>query len=434
MSISRDTLTTLTSRVVVLAIATVQSIILARYLQPEGRGQLAALMLIPQTVAILAPLGIQWSSVYYLRLKERSTKELLQNGLGFALAAGFLGFAIAALLEYLLYDEMLQGLSLAAILAATFLVPVRTIDQLFRGIFRGSGRIPMVNLMNALRAALLVGMVVAAILLLRTDIPGLALVFLSAESVIIFVAARFIYRGIAPRPRFDSEFIKPLVSYGARIYAFSILLFFNYRIGLALVRYFLDYREVGYFVTSITMAELLWNVPAAFAFVLFPRVAGAGKDQQNQLTTAVCRITVAIVGGACIVAALLVHPAVLLLYGEEFLPAAWPMIALLPGIFTMSVQQVLGADVSGRGYPGRVTIAAGVGVVINIALNVLCIPMWGAVGAALASSVAYTVIAAMVLVSFLQLSNSSLSETVLLRSQDVRGIWARLQVFLRKKA
>jgi O-antigen/teichoic acid export membrane protein len=427
MSMSRDAMTTMASRVAVLVITTLKSIILARYLLPEGRGQFAALLLIPQFMAILAPLGSQWSSVYYLRVKSHTKAAILQNGLGIAVSGGTLAFIIALGLEFWLYDRLLQGLPLTAILIATLMIPIGTIDQFFRGVFRGTDRIPAVNLMNATRPALILIGVVAAILLFHAGMFGLAMAFSGGELIVVLVAGRWIYRDVAPRPRLQRATVQPLLSYGARVYAYTILLYVNYRIGLGLVRYYLDYQEVGYFVTSITMAELLWSVPATFAFVLFPRIAGADKARQNLLTTAVCRLTVAAVGIACLVAAALVHPAILILYGREFLPAAWPMIALLPGIFTMSVQQVLGADVSARGYPGRITVAAAAGVIVNIALNLWWIPIFGAVGAALASSVAYTLITVIVLASFLRLSKSSLGETLLIKANDIRDVWKRLR-------
>jgi O-antigen/teichoic acid export membrane protein len=427
MSMSRDTVTTMASRAAVLVLTTLKSIILARYLLPEGRGQFAALLLIPQFMAILAPLGLQWSSVYYLRIKKHTQTAILQNGLGLAISGGMIAFVIALGLEFWLYDRLLEGISLSAILIATLLIPIGTLDRFFRGVFRGTDRIIAVNIMNASRPAIIMVGILAGVFLFQAGLPGLALAFLAGEIIVFLFAGRRIYREIAPRPRLEMPVVKPLLSYGSRIYVFTILLYVNYRLGLGLVRYYLDYREVGYFVTSITMAELLWSVPATLAFVLFPRIAGASKEKQDELTTAVSRITVAAVGTACLAAAALVHPAILILYGRDFLPATWPMIALLPGIFTMSVQQVLGADVSARGRPGRITIAAAAGVVVNILLNLWWIPIWGATGAALASSVAYTLITVIVLVSFLRLSGNRLSDTLVLKGKDIRDMRRRLR-------
>ena len=60
----RDVFTTFASRGLVLVVGMVQSVIVARYLLPAGRGQYATLMLLPQLVVMLAPFGLQWALTY----------------------------------------------------------------------------------------------------------------------------------------------------------------------------------------------------------------------------------------------------------------------------------------------------------------------------------------------------------------------------------
>lgn len=429
---ARDTVTTLSSRVAALVLTMLQSVILARYLLPVGRGQYATLLLLPHLVAVLAPLGIQWAVVYRLRIDKNSTSNLLQSGLGLACLLGVAGLGVVLVLQYFLYDALLQGLSVLAITAASLLVPVRTVDSFFRGVFRGTLRIPVLNLINAVRPLLTIAGVVVVIVIAQAGVTGLVWVVLAAEAMMLIVAGRYLFRQVAPRPRLDPDTIRPLLSYGLRIYAFAVLIFVNNRLGLALVRYFLDYEEVGYYVTAVTLGELLWTVPNSLAFVLFPRIAGAPAETQRALTTAVARVTVVIVGVSCLAVAALAHPAIRLLYGVEFLPAVAPLLVLLPGIFAMSLQEVLGADVSGRGYPGRVTVAAGIGVSLNLALTIWLVPRYGPTGAAAAASASYIVFTLLVLGTFRRLAGTGLAETLLLRRQDLAAIRERIRTLMGK--
>lgn len=433
MSMGRDAVTTLSARVAALVLGTVQSVILARYLLPEGRGQYASLLIIPQLLAVMAPLGLQWSSVYFLRVRKDATARVLQNGLGLTLVFGLLGMIAAIVADFATHDALLKGLSLTGIAIATVLVPIRVGERFYHGALRGTDRIPMINLLSAAKPAMTIVGVLAVIVAIRAGVTGLIVITVTAELIMTLVAFRMIFRKIPPRPRLESSLVGPMLSYGLRIYSFSILLFLVYRLDMALVRYFLDYEQVGYYATSVTVGELIWNVPSALAFVLFPRIAGSSPETQRRLTTATTRITVAAVGTACLVAAALAWPAIFVLYGREFLPAVPPLVCLLPGIFAMSVQQVLGADVSARGFPGRITLAAGVGVVFNVGLNLWWIPLWGPTGAALASSVAYALISGLVLRSFLRLSGVSLRETLILRRQDIADIRERLVRLVRTR-
>ena len=65
-------------------------------------------------------------------------------------------------------------------------------------------------------------------------------------------------------------------------------------------------------------------------------------------------------------------------------------IALLPGVVLLGAGKVLTNDIAGRGYPHYNSIVAGLTLVITVALDLLLIPRMGILGAALASSAAYS--------------------------------------------
>ena len=158
--------------------------------------------------------------------------------------------------------------------------------------------------------------------------------------------------------------VKPLLSYGARVYAFSILIFLNYRLGMGMLRYFLDYQEVGYYVTAITLAELLWGVPNAFAFVLFPRIAGADKETQDRLTTTVCRITAVVVLLFCMLAAALgTRPISAILFAQAANGFLLPIVAVYL-LYVMNNRNLLGEF--GNGWASNVVGGLVVAVVSGL--------------------------------------------------------------------
>jgi O-antigen/teichoic acid export membrane protein len=124
--------------------------------------------------------------------------------------------------------------------------------------------------------------------------------------------------------------------------------------------------------------------------VLFPRVAGASSEDARRVTPAASRTTFWLTLGLSALLAIVAWPLVLALYGSEFLPSVAPLWLLLPGLVSLAVGRVLSADLNGRGLPGSVARANGSMAVVNIALNLWWIPIWGAAGAAAATSVSYT--------------------------------------------
>jgi O-antigen/teichoic acid export membrane protein len=117
-----------------------------------------------------------------------------------------------------------------------------------------------------------------------------------------------------------------------------------------------------------------------------------------------------------------------ILFGAQFVPAGAALLAILPGILAMSVQLILGSALSGRGRPLPVTLGAGIGLLLNVVLNLMWIPRYGIVGASLASSVSYSAVAVVVAVAFLRISHSRVRDAFLLRPED----WKRLSGLLRR--
>ena len=431
-SFDRDVVTTVVSRGAVLVLGLLQSIIVARYLQPAGRGQYATLMLIPQTMVMIAPLGLQWSLTYCLRREDFPRERVLRTALALVLLLSAIGFGISWLGALQLRDTFLAGLSSLALLAAAAFVPPRIGQACWQGVFRGTERILHANVVNAVRPALLFAGAVCALVVLRRGVTELVLALLAAELLVAVAVVPWVFGGRPVRVSFDPAVARKLLSYGLRIYVFTVLLFLNYRLDVALLRQLADLEQVGYYATSVGIAEILWAVPTSLSFVLFPSVVSAEHQRRNRVTSTVARITLGLMTLVAVALALLAYPAIRVLYGTAYLPAVPSLLALLPGVVAMSLQQVLGTDVSGRGRPAMVTLAAASGIPINLALNLWWIPQYGAVGAAWASTVSYTLVTVLVLGFFVRISSVGVGAVLLPRVSDLREIGSRLNRLLRR--
>ena len=66
---------------------------------------------------------------------------------------------------------------------------------------------------------------------------------------------------------------------------------------------------------------------------------------------------------------------------------------LLPGVLLLTIFKVLNMDVAGKGKPWLSMTAMIPAVIINIVLNIMWIPQYGANGSALSSTISYSVAA-----------------------------------------
>ena len=79
-----------------------------------------------------------------------------------------------------------------------------------------------------------------------------------------------------------------------------------------------------------------------------------------------------------------------IVYGEAFLPSARVLQILIPGVVTFTIFKVLNMDLAGKGRPEISLAVFSPAVLVNITLNLMWIPKYGANGAALASTISYS--------------------------------------------
>ena len=90
------------------------------------------------------------------------------------------------------------------------------------------------------------------------------------------------------------------------------------------------------------------------------------------------------------------------LFGPAFAPAVRPCLLLLPGAVLLGGQTLLSQFFMRQGVPLFMSGFWAIGLAVNFGLNLFLIPGWGMSGAAVASSVAYTIVAALMAARFLR--------------------------------
>jgi O-antigen/teichoic acid export membrane protein len=213
-------------------------------------------------------------------------------------------------------------------------------------------------------------------------------------------------------PRWHRDVIKPFLSFGLRGYVANILQFFNNRLDVFIVNFFLGPAAVGIYAVSYGIAELIWNFPNAINFVLFPRIASERGQSKNNLTGQILILSVILTSIGAIILALIGQFLISLLYGNAFQEAYYPLLALLPGVILLGAAKVLTAEILGRGYPQYNSIISGLGLAVTIAGDLIMIPRFGVMGAAVSSSLSYTVILIMSVGFYLKVKPRNLATQV----------------------
>jgi O-antigen/teichoic acid export membrane protein len=197
----------------------------------------------------------------------------------------------------------------------------------------------------------------------------------------------------------------------------DILQFLNYRVDVWILGVLGSMSSLGVYALSVSMAELVWIVPAAAGRVLFPKAA-ADAAEARQLTSKVALMCFVIAGALGLAGWAVSRVLVVPLFGSGF--ADVPMIIgiLLLGIVPFSVAKILGTHFAGTNALHRNIAASSLTLPVALLLNFLLVPPMGAYGAAIATAVAYT-LQTVVLIAFWRLAEGRRGGALVDRTVDL---------------
>jgi len=262
-------------------------------------------------------------------------------------------------------------------------------------------RILLVNFVDVGAKFVSVGLILAIVGWLRFGVPGAVSVdfALIIGKVIVFVALLVWLRQWG-RPSFDLRLWKRTTRFALPAYGATIAGYLNYRVDQFIIGALLAPQELAFYVIAVDIAEQLWILTGAVAGPLLPHLTNV-SDRDPALAATVARHVMIWTGGTCLIVFLFAELAVRVLYSSAFIPAVGPLRWLLPGIFILSIGKTVVAELVAK-EKIHYTLWAGIGAVVaNIIGNLVLIPVMGISGAALASSISYSLLSLIVIWCYL---------------------------------
>lgn len=397
MKLTRNIFVTLSSRAMIILFSLVSSVVLARYLGPEGRGLFALVLLLPELARSFGLLGIDQANGVYAGLEPKNCRVLVWQSL---VIAGVVGGGIAvAGIGYLAlgapgFPDLLRGpLWLYAV--PLLLLPITIVIEYWQAILRGMNRILMQNVLDiGTRLASLL-LVVLFVVGFRLDVAGVVWATALGTAITLVITVVLLRRvGVLGWPAFDLSMWKRTIRFALPAYGGNVAAYLNYRVDEIIIAAMLPAEQLGFYVMAVGLVERLWILPGAVANALLPHLTNS-PQRDPVLSATIARHVMVWVGAGCLLIFVFADLVVRVLYSSAFAPVVAPLRWLLPGIFVLSIAKVVLAEVIAQEKPHYPSLASGLAVVVNIAANFLLVPYMGISGAALASSLSYSLLALM---------------------------------------
>jgi O-antigen/teichoic acid export membrane protein len=415
---------TIVTRLVMLVGTVGSSVIVGRWLGPEGLGSLAVLNTTIVLALSIGSLGLPSANTYLIAKNRQTVAPVWANAIAFALFGGTL-VAVAVVTLAKLKPSLFGDVSSDLILIAALSIPFQFLSALGLNVLLAMDRIRQLNFMDAMAPALALFNALVVLLILHANLKMLVS-FNTAASVVLSVAmlwtiARLVARQkkrAAFRP--DGRLFKNSIGYGLRFCIPLIAAMLIFRIDLLIVNHFRGAADAGVYAVASQAANLLTMVPVVIASLLFPRVAFY-QDPRGEFAIRVTRHVsfVMLIMCAAAAAGSFLLP---LIYGARFADATVQLLILLPGICLIGIESVLVQHFSGTGLPIAITVFWLITLAGSLGLNLALVPVFGARGAAVTSTISYGLIFLFVAAYFCYKTGRRPVEIFLLRGRELRNL------------
>lgn len=371
------------------------SIVIARELGVAARGRWAVISSLAVLIAMLAAFGLPTAAGYAAaRAGESNRTRVVQAAIAGAVVLG----CVAALIYLSATAIVRPGAPTVAVIAGLGIPATIVCYQVTHQLALTVASLRWYAAAQVVTAGVALVAVVVIALAARLTILTVVLVSAGAQlgGVTVCLAglgrhhalgSRLLVRSAATAGRI----LRPYVSYALVTFATLSLTQVVQRFDMLLVNGYRGPRAAGLYAVAVQVTDLMLVIPAALGVVMFRRGARSSPEHPSDLMR-ILRATAVFGLLAATGAALLSGWFIPVVFGSAYRGSVEPLRWLLPGTVAFSLQSVVSNYIAGRGRPRLVLVAWLAGAVVAIGADLIVIPAFGIVGAAIVSSVSYALV------------------------------------------
>jgi antigen flippase len=414
---------TLLTQVAILGINVFTGIITARRLGPDGRGELAAILL-PGVIANAMTLGLPSAATYTFRRYPDARRALFTAAMAMSLVLGVLAALVGVVVvPHWLHQYPARDIRIAQLLI--LVAPVTITTSVVASILAVEGDFAAANQTRYLVPALtLAGLLACWATKTLTPITAAFAYALPTIPVLLLRIAP-LWRQFGPGRGGLRQSARLLLDYGARSYGIDLVGTFSLQVDQALVVAFLSPAAMGTYAVALSASRVLNALQGSIVTVLLPSAAARPASEVVALTARAARVCTALAAPVAAMIAIAGPLAIHVMYGARFAAAVPVFRILLVEVVLGGATWILVQAYMAVGRPGVVTTLQACGLALSVPLMVVLIPRFGLVGAALALLISTSVRLILTVAGYRRLLRVPIPP-LLASVDDVLLVWRRL--------
>ena len=393
--------------------AALAAVVVANALGAAGAGVFALSRVVPNLVALLLGAGITLANPYLVASRRYPVQAITETNVALAVLLSIVGLGGWILGGDLLQARFFPTLSDGLILLLGVSIPLQILRNYLNAIQQGLQHFTEANIVLLIEDVaslvlilpLLFGAGDGSLLIVVSCVGGSAL---SCVASMACLGARRIW----PWPRLHRAIAVEAIVFGVKGHVGRIASLLTWRLDLMILSMMASVEVVGYYAVATKLAEAFRPLSNAFTFVLRPIIASLPVAEARAQGVLLYRRVFALNLALVVIMGVAGGPLIIYLFGPEFAAAIPAFYILLIGLAALGGAGVLNGYYVGIGRPELNSYTALVGLVVTVVLDVLLIPTYGLLGAAVASTAAYTIKAAALSAVFLSTAGVSLPQLI----------------------
>ena len=361
----------------------IATLILARGLGGEGFGLYSYVVSYMFLFAFLGDLGVERVVTREVARDPARAGELLGSALVVKLALS--GLAMIAAVATALAIGMERAAFHCVVLASLGL-PM-SIELIFRGYFQSRYQVAYTYAINLPTTLIFIAGALAVVAL---GLPVYALFIVGLATAPLILAALFWLSRYRMQLRFEPRWrtMRGMLRDSAALGGFIFLFALSMRLDQLMLHHLSGDLAVGWYAVGVRLSEALGLVPEALMMTLFPLLVSSEHAAPERFHHTY-RLGFKYLAAASVLFATLLtilrEPVVVLLFGPDYVPAAPSLAVLAWNMFFGYLGVIYLSLFIAQARQRLLLFVSAVALAVNIVLNLLWIPPYGATGAAAAT-------------------------------------------------
>ena len=369
------------------------NVFLGRYLQADGSGWIYYVSNIFSLVVLVSSLSMESAFTFFASGNLISRHKLAWLSLLWSVVLAFV-----ILGGMWLYFNVLQTKTYinqqAYMLYAIAYVCGILLTNFFTVLFYAYKNFLLPNLLMGIVNLLLIGGIVALHSRGQAEqITDLYFFVFLLQGLLLAITFMWMHRSFSKPALPVLREYRSLFKYALVALAGNLIFFLVYRIDYWFVKHnpqSCTPEDLGNYIQASKLGQFMMVIPQILASAIFPQTAsGQLRAEVNKSILVLLRIFLQVFGVIALITMLIGNQFIMFIFGDTFNNVATPLLLLIPGIAAIAILTMLSAYFSGKGKVRINVEGATLALVIVVAGDIVLIPHYGIIGAAIVSTIGY---------------------------------------------